>query len=267
MSITGFLYHQYWRVATAWLKRRLRSQPGPDRLDPADWPRSLTSPTEFYLDCFRYFYQHLPVELREHRAYFEQKRRGFGEDAMHVMWLPLFQEFKPDSFLEIGVYRGQVLSLAAMLSRRLGFACDVLGISPFSPAGDAVSKYCDDVDYLTDTLANFRHFSLPQPELFKAFSTEPAAVARIKSRPWSLIYIDGNHDYEVVCHDWEVCSRSVKPGGIIVLDDSGLTTSYRPPLFATAGHPGPSRLASEIDRTRFREIVQVGHNRAFQRIT
>jgi hypothetical protein len=53
---------------------------------------------------------------------------------------------------------------------------------------------------------------------------------------------------------------------VIVLDDSGLTTAYRPPLFATGGHPGPSRLASELDRSRFREVLQVGHNRAFERI-
>src|SRR5581483_5249022 len=123
-----------------------------------------------------------------------------------------------------------------------------------------------DLDYLEDTRAHFRHFSLPQPELLKAFSTDPKAVALIKSRSWDLIYIDGNHDYEVVCKDWAVCSASVKPGGVIVLDDAGLTSAYRPPLFATGGHPGPSRLAEEIDRNQFREIIQVGHNRAFQRI-
>jgi hypothetical protein len=266
MSITGFVYNQYRRVTNAWLKRGLLKQPGPARWDRADWARSVAAPTEFYLDCFRFFHQRLPIELRGHRAYFEQERRGFGEDAMHVMWFLLFQEFKPGNFLEIGVYRGQVVTLAAMLARLAGAPCQVQGISPFSPAGDAVSKYRQDVDYLQDTLAHFQHFTLPRPELFKAFSTDPAAVALIKSRPWDLIYIDGNHDYEVVCQDWAVCSQSVKPGGVIVLDDAGLTTAYRPPLFATGGHPGPSRLAQEIDRSQFREIIQVGHNRAFQKL-
>jgi SAM-dependent methyltransferase len=268
MSIKGFLYHQYWRMASGRLKRKLLKEPGPATLDRADWSRSLTKPTEFYLDYFRYFYQRLPSELREHRVYFQQGRGWFGEDAMHVMWLALFQEFKPGTFLEIGVYRGQILSVAALLARRLGFSSAVHGISPFSPAGDAVSTYRDDVDYLKDTLANFRHFSLPQPELLRAFSTDPAAVALIDSRPWDMIYIDGNHDYEVVRRDWDVCSRAVKPGGIIVLDDAALNTAYRPPrLLATAGHPGPSRLAGEIDQNRFTEIIRVGHNRAFQRIS
>jgi predicted O-methyltransferase YrrM len=91
-------------------------------------------------------------------------------------------------------------------------------------------------------------------------------VALISKRPWSMVYIDGNHDYEIARKDWEACARSVKQDGIIVLDDAGLTTSFRPPGFATKGHPGPSRLAEEIDRKCFREILQVGHNRVFQKI-
>ncbi|MFZ4600498.1 MAG: class I SAM-dependent methyltransferase, partial [Terrimicrobiaceae bacterium] len=91
-------------------------------------------------------------------------------------------------------------------------------------------------------------------------------VHLISSHPWDAIYIDGNHDYEVAKKDWKHCAANVKIGGIIVLDDSGLSTSFRPPAFATAGHPGPSKLATEIDPRAFREILQVGHNRVFQRI-
>jgi predicted O-methyltransferase YrrM len=89
----------------------------------------------------------------------------------------------------------------------------------------------------------------------------------IASRNWACIYIDGNHDYEIARQDWELCSEHLRPGGLIVLDDSGLTTSYVPHAhLATGGHPGPSRLTQEIDRARFREILQVGHNRVFQKI-
>ncbi len=195
------------------MKRRLLLQPSPARLERADWARSLQEPTEFYLDCFRFFHQRLPVELREHRAYFSRAGRGFGEDAMHVLWFLLFQELKPARFLEIGVYRGQVLSLAAMLARLNGTACQVQGVSPFSPAGDGVSKYRADVDYLEDTLANFGHFSLPRPELLRAFSTDPEAVALIKSQPWDLIYIDGNHDYGVVLRTGRFVPKASGPAG------------------------------------------------------
>ncbi len=226
----------------------------------------MEDPTHYYLDCFRFFHQQLPNQLRNHRAYFVLKRRGFGEDAFHVMWFFLFREFKPKSFLEIGVYRGQTTSLAALLSRNAECECEVFGISPFSPAGDSVSNYLKGIDYYTDTQRNFEHFKLPQAQLLRAYSTAPEAHTLIKSRKWDMIYIDGNHDFQVARQDFEICSQNLAVGGIIVLDDSGLTTSFRPPSFSTAGHPGPSRLAKEIDRSRFRELLQVGHNRVFQRI-
>jgi hypothetical protein len=123
------------------------------------------------------------------------------------------------------------------------------------------------VDYHADTVKNFAYFCLPTPALMKAYSTDPSAQGLIESRLWSAIYIDGNHDYEVARHDWELCTAHLQPGGIVVLDDAGLTTSYHPPLFATGGHPGPSRVAQEIDRRQFLEILQVGHNRVFQKIS
>jgi len=45
-----------------------------------------------------------------------------------------------------------------------------------------------------------------------------------------------------------------------------LGTRYRAPHFASTGIEGPSSLAREIDRKIFEEILQVGHNRVFQRL-
>lgn len=230
------------------------------------WRDSLVYPTETYLKCFRFFHLQLPGDLQEHRAYFSKSRRGFGEDAFHVMWFLLFQEYRPSNFLEIGVYRGQTISLAALLQQKNGLKPNVTGISPFESAGDSVSRYRKDIDYLQDTLTNFQHFNLPEPELIRAYSTDEKALKVISSQRWDCIYIDGNHDYEIVQQDWKNCSAALSGGGIIVLDDSGLTTEYQPPIFSTKGHPGPSRMAQEIDRSRFREILQVGHNRVFQKI-
>jgi hypothetical protein len=230
------------------------------------WKDSLTNPTGFYFDCVQFFHSGLENRLRDHRFYFSANGRGFGEDAFHVLWWMLLQELRPKTFLEIGVYRGQVLSHVSLLNQILKTEGSVTGISPFLPAGDAVSRYRSDIDYLEDTLKNFRHFGLPQPELIKAFSTELKAINKIQSQSWDAIYIDGNHDYEVAKQDWEICAQNLNPGGIIVLDDSALNTEYRPPAFATGGHPGPSQLAQEVDSSRFNEILRVGHNRVFQRI-
>ena len=255
-----------------WKSERARRQvlaaglrPEPE-IERTEWSQSLQDPTGFYLRSFRYFHRRLPAPVQNHRRYFCAEGRGFGEDAFHTMWFLLQREFRWQSFLEIGVFRGQTLSLNALLARGQDRSCHVQGISPFSSAGDSVSRYRREVDYYQDTLVNFDHFQLPHPQLLKAYSTDPAALTCISSRSWDGIYIDGNHDYEVARADWEACSAAVAKGGIIVLDDSGLETSYRPPPFAFAGHPGPSRLATEIDRSRFREVLQVGHNRVFQRV-
>ena len=235
-------------------------------VEPEHFASSLSDPDSYYRRAFQDFHRTIPEELRAHRAYFGIDMRGFGEDAFHTMWWRLARQFQPESFLEIGVYRGQVISLIALLSRLGGTDCALTGISPFSSAGDSVSSYRNDLNYLEDTLTHFRHFGLPEPTLIKALSTDPEALAAIRSRHWDMIYIDGNHDYDVVVKDWEACSYAVRPGGIIVLDDSGLNTAYHPPAFSTGGHPGPSRLASEIDPKRFREILQMGHNRVFQKV-
>lgn len=238
-----------------------------DDIARSQWAESLTEPSKFYARCFHYFHQRLPEPVRLHRAYFETDNRGFGEKSFHVLWFLLFREFRPESFLEIGVFRGQTLSLAALLARHFKSDCFIQGISPFTAAGDSVSQYPSDVFFYEDTLANFRHFSLPAPALLKSFSNDAPAVEVIASREWSCIYIDGNHDYEIARQDWELCAAHLCCGGLLVLDDSGLNTDYVPPAFATAGHPGPSRLAQEIDRSAFVEILQVGHNRVFRKLS
>lgn len=257
------LFHRA-RARRAHADALLPGAPAEDALD--DWSRSLRDPTGFYLDCHRWFYFRLPGPLREHRAYFNTERRGFGEDAFHVMWWLLFRRFKFREFGEIGVYRGQTLSLAAMLQRELGLVGNVVGISPFDGAGDSVSRYRPKIDYHADVLANFAHFGLPAPTLVRAYSTDPAALEVLRSREWDCLYIDGNHDYDIARADWDHCAAVVRPGGIIVFDDASCGTGFEPPAFATAGLPDPSRVAAEIDPARFREVLRVGHNRVFEKL-
>jgi predicted O-methyltransferase YrrM len=249
--------YYFWRLRGD-LKRRLS----------LEQLRSLKlSPNEQYLYCVYYFDHFLPKSMRAHRRYFVEGNRGFGEDAFHAMWFLLFEHFRPKNALEIGVYRGQTITLWKLLARHFQFDGQVAAISPFTSAGDAVSNYAERLDYFEDTVLNHKHFELSLPEFYRGFSTAPEAKSFIASRQWDIIYIDGNHDYQVALQDWTECAKAIKPGGIIVLDDSALDTNFSPPAFATAGHPGPSRIASEIDRSQFQEILSVGHNRVFQRLT
>jgi hypothetical protein len=249
---------------------RLKAGTGacPGNLHDFAFETSLQDPTEFYHSCVAYFDQHLPTHLKEHRRYFSHEQRGFGEDAFHVMWSLLVDRFKPVNFLEIGVYRGQVLSLVGLLQRDHAIPGHNTGIGPFERIGDAasVTAYGHCADWLEDIQTNIAHFDLSQPQLVKALSTDPAAIETIQSTPWDMIYIDGNHDYEVVIEDWKNCAANIRPGGVIVLDDSSLDSGYQPPLFASGGFPGPSKIANSLGTGAFREILHVGHNRAFQKV-
>jgi hypothetical protein len=182
------------------------------------------------------------------------------------MWYLLLREFRSTNCLEIGVYRGQVISLWKLMARELGIReCEVHGISPFSASGDAVSKYGEKIDYYKDVLENHATFGLQNPHLLKAYSTDADARAYIRSRRWSLIYIDGNHDYEVANTDYDICVENLAEGGILVMDDSSLFTDFVPPLYAFSGHPGPSRVVQERAMKELTFLAGVGHNSVFSK--
>lgn len=226
-------------------------------------------PTRNGLHAYMHHYQHQlsPVELQRHRAYFKKQQRGFGEDAFHAMWFLLMREYRPYNCLEIGVYRGQVISLWAIISKKLDFSCNIHGIAPFEPAGDQVSDYLKNIDYQNDTLKHHAHFDLKKPLLLKAFSTDRVAQDFIRAKKWDLIYIDGNHNYDVVLADYNICRDNLTEGGLLVMDDSSLYQDFRPPLFSFAGHPGPSRIVNELAMKELVFLGGVGHNNVFMKLS
>lgn len=213
-----------------------------------------------------YFNLNLPDDLKNHREYFRQGGRGYGENAFHSMWYLLFGEFKPIKCLEIGVYRGQVLTLWAMLGRHFGYRPLVSALSPFSSLGDSVSTYDKDLDYLKDTLENHDFFSLPRPEkICVDISTSENAKEFIAKDIWDLILIDGGHDYDTVLSDFEISYSSLAPGGFIVFDDSSLYFDYAGGIGKFRGHPGPSLVARNIAINKMKLLAGVGHNNIFQK--
>lgn len=227
--------------------------------------RTKIEKNQHYRYFYHYFYRRAPALLREHRAYYAQSRRGYGEDAFHAMWWFIFKEERPSQCLEIGVYRGQVISLWTLLMRELGIDGSVTGISPLASIGDSVSSKYLDLDYEADILKHFAAFSLTPPELVRALSTEAEAITRIHSKKWDLIYIDGSHDEQVVLSDFENSLSALRPGGILVLDDAGLYFESGAPEFAFKGHPGPSRVAKELVAKAMEFVVAVGHNIVFRK--
>jgi hypothetical protein len=218
-----------------------------------------------YAYFHHYYHNRCPQIICDHRKYIEREHKGFGEEAFHAMWWLLLLEYNPVQMLEIGVYRGQIISLWALINKYIHRHCEVHGISPFSPLGDSVSSYLKDLDYMADVLETFDYWKLPSPVLVKALSTDYEAVAHIQSQPWDMIYIDGSHEFEIVLKDYRLCLENLRKGGILVLDDASLNTDYKPPSFSFAGHPGPSRVAREYADKEMEFLGAVGHNNVYRK--
>lgn len=217
---------------------------------------------------FHHYLHHRSMQiLIDHRKYIVANRKGFGEDAFHAMWFLLLSEIKPVHMLEIGVYRGQIVSLWALINKYLNRKYDVHGISPFSSRGDSVTEYPCEIDYWSDTLNTFKDWDIKPPILLKALSTEQKSVDLIQSKAWDLIYIDGSHDFEIVLKDYRLCSKNLNKGGVLVLDDASLYRDYKPRSFAFAGHSGPSRVARDYADREMEFMGAVGHNNVYRKKT
>jgi len=214
---------------------------------------------------FRDSFHSLPPTIRDHRKYFSENSRGFGEDAFHSMWFWMFGEFRPKRCLEIGVYRGQVLTLWPLLADYFNFSVEIGAISPFSSAGDEVSSYSGEIDYLADTKLNHDHFNLQYPHFCADFSTSEKAKFFIQSSRWDLIYIDGSHDYDIVMSDFNIAYENLADDGFIVMDDASLYFDYSSDDGGFKGHPGPSRVANDVAAKKMDLIAGIGHNNIFRK--
>lgn len=216
--------------------------------------------------CFEYQFRHrAPLKYWLHNKYFKENNRGFGEPAFHSFWIQLFKQFQPQNCLEIGVYRGQTISLWKMLQIDCNILGQIVGITPLSNEGDSVSTYLE-LNYRNDILNNFEIFQLPKPILAPYTSTSAEAIELIESVCWDLIYIDGSHDIDVVTTDFNNAYRSLSVGGLLVMDDSSKYMDSLEHLGAFSGHHGPSIVAETLAKTKMRHIIRVGHLNLFQKV-
>ena len=89
---------------------------------------------------------HHPL-LKAHRDFVVQYGWGYGNRAFHWLWNILVQHSADDfKFLEIGVFKGQTLSLVSLLNRIYNKKGTVYGITPLSSSGDKYATH-PDIDY------------------------------------------------------------------------------------------------------------------------
>lgn len=211
--------------------------------------------------------------LKAHRDFVEKMFYGFGERSFHWLWKLLVDEMPLEfSFLEIGVYCGQVFSLVPMIAREQGKSCEAYGVTLLSTFAGKTGEFpaFPDVDYLGKIEDIHRQFGLPfsaERALIVGDSTNADVQARVAPMgPFDIVYVDGCHEYDYVESDLRVYGAMVKAGGYLVVDDASCRLHLPWGMF-----PGiePVSKATETAIISHPDVWQdclaVMHNRVFRR--
>lgn len=192
---------------------------------------------------------------------------GFGEDAFCWNWQLLVSAMPASGFkfLEIGVYKGRTLGVVQLLATAQKKPREIYGVSPLTNKGDKYSKYVDE-DYSYALLLNLNKMgsSINDINIVKGLSTDSDVITEAASTgPYDIIYIDGCHDYEVVCADIDNYLPMLNPGGYLVMDDASLLLEN--PYGRFLGHSDVCRaIKDKIDgRLDMTHLLAVGHNRVW----
>ena len=114
--------------------------------------------TEIYENYLSEFYS--DELLKKHRFYIENNNLGFGEKPFHVLWREIIRSQNENfKFLEIGVYKGQILSLVKLLSDFYNKNLEFYGVTPLDNSGDKYSNY-EKTNYMSTIQNLFNEFRL-----------------------------------------------------------------------------------------------------------
>lgn len=229
-------------------------------------------------------------DLARHRRYVEEHQLGFGDAAFHALWAGLLaaahERFGQLDILEIGVFKGQVISLWALLAKVHHWPVRIHAITPL--AGQPLPRFgwwrsvlyrlsrrfrervrSGDFyaveDYEGIVRAHFAHHGLDfnQVRLVRGFSTAPEVRQAVTSDRFQVIYIDGDHTYDGASADILHYAPKIVPGGWLVMDDAAFD---QPGTSFWKGYETVARACRLLPGLGFRNVINIGHNRVFERI-
>jgi len=228
--------------------------------------------------------------LTRHRRHVERHQLGFGDPAFHSMWTSLLNcaaaRFGTVNALEIGVFKGQVISLWALIAEANRLDVHVSALGPLCgqplPKSALLNKFryridrrfreqidngnfYPDEDYAAIISAQFDFHGLDfdQVKVYHGFSTDAALLAQLDQQSFQLIYVDGDHSHAGALHDFQTFAPKIPIGGWLVADDASCDL---PGTGFWKGHEAVSRAVQIMPSLGFKNVLNVGHNRIFERV-
>ena len=205
------------------------------------------------------------TKLIEHRLWVKSNHFGFGEDSFHWLHKLLVDEMPNDfKFLEVGIFRSQVLSLYKLLSDMSSKKVVRYGVSPM----DSSDGHWDS-DYFADAVTIHQQFNLKKDyTIYHGSSTDESIIEKAKyTAPYDILYIDGSHKYEDVVSDLAHYPQMIKQGGYLLIDDA--CNDMNQPWGFFQGIEPVTRAVLEWEKTEigqeFEFVFNVVHNRLYKR--
>lgn len=206
-------------------------------------------------------------KLNAHRTFVENHVFGFGERSFHWMWNLIVKELpKEFTFLEVGVFKGQVLSLVKLLADQHGKKCKRYGVTPLTNEGLqwATEDYKACIDLLHDEFNLTKDYTI-----LKGLSEDSKIIEQASKLKLDIYFLDGGHEERHVENDLKHYATLVKPGGFMVIDDSA--NSFRQPFGFFQGIEAVTRVVDRhlppvTPNKDWKFLFCVMHNRVYQRL-
>jgi hypothetical protein len=206
------------------------------------------------------------TDLNKHRTFVENNVFGFGERSFQWMWKLIIDEMPHDfTFLEIGVFKGQTLSLINLLSKLSGKKDTRYGITPLSTEGGVwESDYEKDIDTIHDTFGLTSDYTI-----LKGLSEDPKIIKQAAKLKLDILYIDGGHDERHITNDIENYAHLVKLGGYMVIDDC--CNTFKMPFGYFQGIESVTKVVDKMlppatQSSEWEFIFSAVHNRVYRKI-
>ena len=203
--------------------------------------------------------------LKRHRDWVEEHQFGFGDRPFHSVWRLLVDQMPQSfSFLEIGVFKGQALSLVGLLAKSMKKQAFVFGVTTLTNTEDVRCKYPTGpyLDWINEI---HNAFEVSQPCLIVGKSNEAGVLEKVAG-PYDMVYIDGGHDYADVVADIKNYAPKTKVGGFLIMDDASINR-------INIGNcwPGLEDVAQAVkdyldNDERFKLLFACGHLNVFHRV-
>lgn len=227
--------------------------------------------------------------LASHRAHVEKHQLGFGDPAFHAMWQQLLaaaqERFDRVDALEIGVFKGQVVSLWSLLAKSHGWSVQVHGITPFEGQPLPGTRWWRSLqarfnprfrermrsgdfyppeDYEETVRRHFAHYGLDFDAVrwVRGYSQDAAVLEAVRHDQFHVVYVDGGHTYEAASADIAQYAPKIVQGGWLVMDDASYDL---PGTLFWKGYASVAQACRLLPDLGFVNVLNVGHNRIFEK--